>query len=51
MSHSFFEAVLDYLKFIDEEVEVLCRRFTKVLIDCLNKVYIVLFDLYLKLVS
>ena len=51
MSYSLFKAVLNYLKFIDEEVEVLCRRFTKVLIDCLSKVYIVLFDLYFELVS
>ena len=51
MSYSFLKAVLDYLEFIDEEVKVLCRRFTKVLIDRSSKVYIVLFDLYLKLVS
>jgi len=51
VSYSFFKAVLDYLKFIDEKVKVLCRRFTKVLIDRLSKVYIILFNLYLKLVS
>ena len=51
MSYSFFKAVLDYLKFIDEEVKVLYRRFTKVLIDYISKVYTILFNLYLKLVS
>ena len=51
MSYSFFKAILDYLEFIDEEVKVLCRRFTRVLIDRISKVYIILFNLYLKLVS
>ena len=51
MLYSFLKAVLNYLKFIDKEVKVLCRRFAKVLIDRLSKVYIVLFNLYLKLVS
>ena len=51
MLYSFLKTVLDYLKLIDEEVKVLCRRFTKVLIDRLSKVHIVLFDLYLELVS
>ena len=51
MSYSVLKAVLDYLKFIDKEVKVLCRRFAKVLIDRISKVYIILFDLYLKLIS
>jgi len=51
VSYSLFKAVLNHLKFIDEEVKALCRRFTKVLIDCLSEVHIVLFDLYLELVS
>jgi hypothetical protein len=51
VSYSFLKAILDHLKFIDEEVKVLCRRFTKVLVDRLGEVYTVLFDLYLKLVS
>ena len=51
MLYSFLKAILDYLKFIDEEVKVFRRRFTKVLIDRISEVHIVLFDLYLKLVS
>ena len=51
MLYSFFKAVLDYLKLIDEEVKVLCRRLIKVLIDYISKVYIILFNLYFKLIS
>ena len=51
MSYSFLKAVLDYLKFIDKEVEALCRRFARVLVDCTSKVHVVLFDLHLELVS
>ena len=51
MSHSFLEAVLNRLQLIDEKVEVLCRRFTRVLIDRTSEVHIVLFDLYLELIS
>ena len=51
MSHSFLETVLDHLKLIDEEVETLCRRFARVLVDRTSEVYIVPFDLHLELVS
>jgi len=42
---------LDHLKFIDEEVEALCRRFARVLIDRTSEVHIIPFDLHLELVS
>ena len=51
MSHSFLEAVLNRLQLIDEKVEALCRRFTRVLIDRTSEVHIVPFDLHLELIS
>jgi hypothetical protein len=51
VSHSLLEAILNHLELVDEEVEALCRRLTRVLIDRSSEVHTVPFDLHLELVS